>query len=56
LDLDVFLFQSPTRAVAHHFRHQPTAELLVSGSFAVTGPQYAIAIAMADAEKMVKSN
>lgn len=35
LDLDVFLFQSPTRAVAHHFRHQPTAELLVSGSFAV---------------------
>eukprot|EP00435_Cladocopium_sp_Y103_P033365 s521_g8.t1 len=35
LDLDVFLFQSPTVAVAQHLRSQPTAELLVSGSFAV---------------------
>eukprot|EP00438_Fugacium_kawagutii_P001351 Skav236433 [mRNA] locus=scaffold1156:303753:312123:- [translate_table: standard] len=34
LDLDVFLFQSPTPSLAMHLRQQPTAELLVSGAFA----------------------
>lgn len=34
LDLDVFLFQSPTPFVARTLQREPTAELLVSGAFA----------------------